>query len=383
MFNRPWSLLLCASAPVVGLVGCGDSDSSDPSNTGGSATGGAGSGASGGTGNTAGAGNDGGLGASGGSPTGGAGGGGAGAAGGSGGGGGFGMCEFQTTNIAGTACDAVAEANCTILESCQTFLFDALLGNPTACRFFFKQTCEDDFAKTGDPNSPADYEACAEELVNATCECIDDVCDLATTGTLLDGSDCSNDAQCMSGNCEGDNATTCGQCVALAGMGEDCSVLDCGEDLWCDSLSMCTAQLDNGMTCANDEECLSDICIDLACSDPLAAGQVCSGPGAPMDAQCDFFGGDGCNSVTELCEAAIVIGVGGTCGVDMVTGTVTGCRGDAYCDVNFPGPGTCIARDGLGDVCNPNQGSLFGAGSCLPGMVCNTTCQEPTPPSCP
>jgi len=398
MLRHSWSysvLLVCM--PALGLIGCGDSgDDGSSSGTGGTSTGGAGSGAGGGTGGTAGSGNTGNTAGAGAGGTGGAAGGAGGAAGGAGGSGGAAggsggaaggaaVCSFQSTNIPGTECDALAEASCTNLETCNKYIFDVFVGNQTDCLFYFTQNCEDRLGKTGDQTSLAEYEACGEEFVNATCECtVGEVCGFPTTGTLNDGSDCSADVQCSSGECDGSGLETCGVCVALAGAGEDCSVLDCGPNLWCDNADMCVTQLDNGMTCAEGGECVSGICQDLVCSDPLGVGDLCSGPGAPMGAQCDFFIGLSCNPITGLCEAVTLVNPGGTCEFDVATGAVSFCKGDAYCDVDFPGPGTCITRDGVGDACDPSLGDgVFTDSTCDPGLVCNGTCQEPVAPTCP
>ncbi len=111
---------------------------------------------------------------------------------------------------------------------------------------------------------------CLALTESASCATYNDdspsVCDQITTGLVAADAACDDDAECVSGYCEGDADQTPGQCKTMPGLGELCPDFTCADGNYCEfaSESSCVAQKADGQSCGFDEECINscenDIC---------------------------------------------------------------------------------------------------------------------------
>lgn len=195
------------------------------------------------------------------------------------------------------------------------------------------------------------------------------------------GSSCAFDSQCESNRCNADpDAGTCGECVAIQALGQDCT----GPHQGCSSSAVCK----NG------------VCQSLR----KIEGQECAlGAKGDDQGECDveLF----CAQLGDISEPGRCIPVtpvGGSCADEP-----SRCPGGAYCNPEkrcvVPLPGACVdgyycegelhcGEDGLchegtlaeGDACGIIDGELIDE-ACSPGLVCHhadgappgTTCIQP------
>ncbi len=225
---------------------------------------------------------------------------------------------------------------------------------------------------------------------------------------LLDGSVCSRDSQCVSGNCD----FLCYSCSSDA---------DCDADEWCDVFGGCHAKKPIGFGCLSNAECIDGNChvgycaecndqgdcevgeyCDLnilpgesSCVPTKALGQGCTNPfecssGACYTATCvecdqhsDCDADEYCTlglipPVESTCEAKRPVGGSCASGVECLSGGCFfgicgecsddgGCAGDEFCAPDL----TCQPKVGIGTACAFDSACLSGNCYLLTCVECN------------
>jgi hypothetical protein len=126
------------------------------------------------------------------------------------------------------------------------------------------------------------------------------------------GSACTSSQQCCSGLCIG------GACESCAGQNQSCASAPCCSPLLCDSgTETCLACVNNGSTCTANSQCCSGNCSGGTCvpaclangSSCSSASQCCGGACAPQGycMTCQTSG-EGCTAGWQCCSGNCVIG---------------------------------------------------------------------------
>jgi len=105
-----------------------------------------------------------------------------------------------------------------------------------------------------------------------------EACRVVLRGTSAVGGPCLSSNDCApveSGRLACSSATSDepGECVAapLARAGESCRSVQCGPASFCSDQSVCEATRSTGQACANDDQCLSELCSNGVCA-PASIG---------------------------------------------------------------------------------------------------------------
>lgn len=110
-------------------------------------------------------------------------------------------------------------------------------------------------------------------------------CDRWLEPVLLVGSACTDDMECLSGDCQGRSlsatgAVSEGTCAAIPALGQPCES-SCATGSYCDTTAatpVCVPAQSNGMTCSDASQCQSGICDGTADNATcLAAPVSCTG----------------------------------------------------------------------------------------------------------
>jgi hypothetical protein len=309
---------------------------------------------------------------------------------GTGGSGGAIACEdTPRANIAGDECDSFAEAYCTQLENCVTFIFEVLAGTKAECVLLLNQQCEQKQGLPGKDDSAAVIDECAEKLVNATCECGGSVCSglgITDGGTLANGSPCEQADQCASDFCNKGSAN-CGTCESRIAIGSSCAASNsqCVKGAYCETgTQLCAAEKVAGDTCTYNKQCAGaqDLTAGIACANGMCGPALglnadCSGTNSNA---CDLSQGFYCNPTSMTCQALVISNVGGPCGYDTTAMTIAGCKGDGVCSASTNG--MCLARKTLNQACTLKaNGDPTDPGDhdCLPHLSCPSGTCVPIP----
>jgi hypothetical protein len=177
-------------------------------------------------------------------------------------------------------------------------------------------------------------------------------CDGSNSCKAIDGENCTDDGQCLSGHCvDGfccDSACdgTCEACDVSVGTcafhaADQDPDAECGADATCDGAGACKEV--DGTNCATAAECASGFCIDGFCCDTA------------------------CNLTCQSCAAASNGGSNGVCG-----NTTAGLdpRADCAAGQTCTGGGTCAKANGQG--CG--AGGECASGLCVDGFCCDSVC---------
>jgi hypothetical protein len=98
-------------------------------------------------------------------------------------------------------------------------------------------------------------------------------CEEAFLPLVMEGGACTEDFECLTGDCEITSPGEDGTCVVRPVEGEACGTGDCDDGLYCPSSSrMCVPKREDGSTCDSDRQCLSDTCDEGSC----AANTICN-----------------------------------------------------------------------------------------------------------
>jgi hypothetical protein len=260
------------------------------------------------------------------------------------------MAVWAVSFIVVVACRSNSNGPATASTPCGDY-FDALDANPCAAgpglpgseiarlRARFEQICVADESLPGSGLTDATLEACATAVQSAGCSggsTTPEVCDIV--GTLAGGTGCNEGFQCTSGACfltaapgeAGPAPSSCGQCLAIAQLGQPCTV-----------------------ACAPGATC------DHGAATPTCVSITLGGVGAD------------CNGVALQCEAGLYCNTAGTCEVLPAVGEP--CTTNGLCAP----PATCV-----GSTCQPlgTTGAACGEDQdCVPGLGCGQASQTCSP----
>ena len=135
----------------------------------------------------------------------------------------------------------VSQSFCAKYNSCAPFFITATYADIPTCQTRFKLSVLPTLTANGSGATAAQYESCATDLANATCENVlsrnlPTSCQTAA-GTLADGTACGADAQCKDKLCRKGTGQTCGACSSQGAAGSVCAQdSDCAYGLACNSL---------------------------------------------------------------------------------------------------------------------------------------------------
>jgi hypothetical protein len=276
------------------------------------------------------------------------------------------------------AADA-AKAYCERAQACAPAYVTFGYGDVGTCEARFTKELLPVFGAPGSSSTPAQTEACAQAIPQASCA------DLLARknpapcqtlpGMLANGAACGADPQCAGTRCKVAPDAVCGMCTAPAAAGASCGVDgDCQPDMTCLN-GTCAQYGDENATCSATQPCRPDLgCVGGICTTPLPAGSACT-----ATHQCDEVHGVFCNPATAKCENIAFASTGGACG--LVSNALVVCSGPgSLCNgsSNPPYKGTCIGFAQDGASCNTTAGPLCDVGSACVGG----TCQFPDPSSC-
>lgn len=131
---------------------------------------------------------------------------------------------------------------------------------------------------------PARMAACLEAIPDGSCGDLRSMFDDLLTypgcqapfAPLVDvGDPCGSNGECRSGFCTDRVNEELGTCAELPGEGDECE-LECAEGFTCDDIgSICIPRRAAGETCEDDQQCLSESCLEGTCGQ----SPVCDGEG--------------------------------------------------------------------------------------------------------
>lgn len=272
-----------------------------------------------------------------------------------------------------------ANAYCQRAEQCAPAYVSIGFGDVGTCAQRLKMELLPVFGSSGTSSTPAQTEACAQAIPQATCA------DLLARknpapcqtlpGMLADGAACSADSQCHGTRCRVAADAVCGTCTEPAPQGASCGVdADCQPGMGCVN-GACTAYGNENAVCGTNQPCRPDLgCVGGACGTPSPAGTACT-----STAECDLMHGFACHPVSMTCQPFTFAPASGTCG--LVNGALVLCSGPGSLCSGAQAPtyeGTCVPFAMDGASCDADAGPL-----CDVGAVCaGGTCQVPNPANC-
>ena len=289
-------------------------------------------------------------------------------------------CGGSTSSIGGgsevTADQAsadVANAYCNRAQSCAPAYITVSFGDVATCATRLKATLLPSMGATGVTETPAQYEACAAAVPNATCSDL-----LARTlpgpcqpvpGTLAAGAACAVDGQCASTHCGLPSNAACGACAELAATGSACGVdNDCQAGMTCQGTpQLCVAYGAENASCDTTHPCRPDLgCKSGSCTAPSPVGTACQAA-----AECDNLHGVFCNPLTMMCENISFAGPSSACG--LVNKQLVVCTGPGSLCTGETAPsytGSCVPYAADGAACDATNGPLCNAGAVCAGGQC-------------
>jgi hypothetical protein len=273
----------------------------------------------------------------------------------------------------------VANAYCNRAQECAPAYVTVGFGDVATCATRLKATLTPSLGAAGVTETPAQYEACAQALPNATCadllgRSMPAPCQ-PVPGTLADGAACAVDGQCASSHCGLAVNAVCGTCSATSGAGGACNVDDdCQDGMTCQS-SVCVTYGAENASCDTTHPCRPDLgCKSGACTTPSAAGIACQ-----SSAECDNLHGVFCDPLTMVCANVSFAAPNAACG--LVDQQIVVCTGPGSLCGNETAPtytGACVPYAADGAACDATNGPL-----CNGGAVCaQGKCAIPDPAQC-
>lgn len=304
-----------------------------------------------------------------------------------------------------------ANAVCTKIDACSSFLLDLEVGDVTTCQSRLSMLYSSAIEASGSGWTPLAMEICARAVTTSSCDDVlghnlPNTC-LPPPGHLATGAACGENAQCRSGRCDLDTSGKCGTCaVHLGVVGALCYRQDdCEFGSTCVGSSertsqagavpaqrvrpkragKCTALGASGSKCDPLHPCAPTLRCrpsqPISIGSPINAG-TCGPPDTGGDScslnTCDLLAGEQCNDVVNgTCTKIAFASVNQACGT--VGGVLTYCSGGALCRRSMgETTGTCIAPAPDFAQCDLENGPgcLWGA-SCIEGL-----CARPSPTTC-
>ncbi|HET7501991.1 MAG TPA: hypothetical protein VFK02_13335 [Kofleriaceae bacterium] len=228
--------------------------------------------------------------------------------------------------------------------------------------------------------------ACVDAIARQSCDLTAEdararpaACDRMLAGAIAGGEPCQIDAECVSGTCEpssgcpesGCCAGTCRPAQAPAGDGGGCAQDgDCRDGLVCATDRTCRTPAGPGEPCAADRECAAGLgcinplstmpgtcrplphlgepcpylrCADenLRCDETQASCVALGLPGAPCGGDLECSPLLECDATSHACQVLPSLGMPCT----------RACQGQAFCQHDDTGAGTCVAPLANGAPC--------------------------------
>jgi hypothetical protein len=249
----------------------------------------------------------------------------------------------------------MADAYCTKLQECSTFVMSVAFGNQATCKARWILNCTPNFGAPGTSATPARTSACAQSIPGLACATflggdLGAACAIGA-GTVANGGPCGDDAQCASTFCARPTTAVCGTCQPVTNPGGACVQGAC-------SLSTNTVCQQSTTTCVR----------------PKAGkiGDACGG-----QEECDVGHQVGCNtSTTDKCIALTLAGA--TCGANSVfASSIAVCPNAGTCSAAVNGTCTAVGADGAS--CSTTD---TGAHCMLPARCVGGKCTLPNPSTC-
>jgi hypothetical protein len=273
----------------------------------------------------------------------------------------------------------LADAFCSRYATCIPFALHLIYGDVPTCQTRFGAAIAVDNGLNGFSATGSEVETCAVAINGESCVDLLNGAQpsgCALGGSLAAGTACGNDVQCQSDYCKLDAGSMCGNCAALASLGNACTTGDdCGPGNDCVN-QLCVSRAGQGASCANSQPCDSS----LYCN----ASQVCTAPSttpggtcdSAVSGSCDLLGsGLYCNT-SGICSQVTLAPPGSACGFS--GGGLTECADGGAC-VGSGLTGTCAAPVPDGQPCSPDAGTP----QCQQPATCtNGTCQIAMPATC-
>jgi hypothetical protein len=233
------------------------------------------------------------------------------------------------------ACAEQSDVLCRDLDACGSFIERWRFADDADCRSKVRTRCETRARLRGIVDPVALVDGCTHAVAEERCseareDAFNRACEEAVghSGSLVDGSQCLDHAQCVGGGCDGVMVPidpTCGTCKRMPRVGDPCSSdAECTLAGWLTrTISVCdpaTRRCVRAERRKEGEPCGVD--------DPCASGLSCR---------------------EGLCVRVELVGVGAVCDLpgDPPRATLRWCRGDAYCGFS----GTCV-RARVGASCS-------------------------------
>jgi hypothetical protein len=256
------------------------------------------------------------------------------------------------------ACTNFADAFCSRLQTCSTFVMSVLYGDVTTCKQRWVLNCLPNFNVAGTSASADKVNGCTPTLPALACDkfLLGDFGPMCTpsAGTIPQGGPCGDDAQCATTFCARSPTSVCGTCQPPTNPGAACVQGSC-------SVSTNTICPTGANTCVKPK-----------------AGQV----GDPCIGQeeCDVGHQVGCNTATsKTCIALTLAPSGGMCGANSILNptSVAVCGAGGTCSLPYAGSCTPVAADG--QSCSTMD---TGAHCMLPAKCVGGRCVVPDPSTC-
>jgi hypothetical protein len=254
------------------------------------------------------------------------------------------------------ACTALADAYCTKLQTCSTFVMNVAYGDLATCKARWVLNCTPNFIAPGTSATPARTTTCAQSIAALSCATflsgdLGTSCAIAP-GTVAQGGTCGDDAQCASTFCARAPDAVCGTCQPVTNAGDPCVLKSCSTS----TNTVCPA----GKT---------------TCVKPVAGkvGDSCVG-----HEQCDVGHQVGCNPTNGRCLALTLATAGGACGADSIIPSSVGvCPAGGTCSSSLAGKCSAVGMDGAS--CSTSD---TGTHCMLPARCVGGKCTLPAPATC-
>lgn len=295
---------------------------------------------------------------------------------------------LSPTDVANMACEAHAQADCSLLQRCAPGSFKSAYLTLATCLSRQKLYCLLYLGLPGSKRTALEVQRCSTSTAALTCEQFYDGVSRASApgctvaGSLADGSACASGDQCASSYCRLDYRTGCGVCDAYNKENAACDDTVAGARLCSPGLGCmgpvgaktCTRPAALGEPCGATRSCVGLLaCRAGTCQKPHSDGESCE---YTVTYDCDYSKELFCDFTTKKCTVfARYAAPGEACDY---TARVY-CGGSGRCSTNS-GAGTCVASAADGAACSSDLSKPPGcqaAASCQAGL-----CALPQPDQC-
>jgi hypothetical protein len=254
------------------------------------------------------------------------------------------------------SCNNFADAFCSRLQTCSSFVMSVLYGDIATCRQRWVLSCLPNYNGRGTSASATKTNGCAQTLPALACDKFL-LGDFGTTctpspGTLAQGAACGDDAQCASTFCARAPTSICGTCQPVTQPGSPCVQSSC-------SVSTNTICPAGATTCVRPKAGM--------------VGDPCVG-----QEECDVGHQVGCNTATSKQCIALTLS-SGTCGANSILNptSVAVCGAGGTCTLPYMGTCTPFAADGQNCMTGDTGAHCMQPAKCVGGR-----CVVPDPSTC-